>query len=312
MVTRVMTGLSACAVVLAAAPWWMPPWMLFIASGALAKGLVVLGLVLLLRGGLLSFGHALYFCFGAYAVGFLVRVAGVREFSLLLPGALAATVALALLLGLFVCRYRGIFFGLLSLALSMVFYGLLIKVQALGSSDGFNVTGIQLLGLPLQGDAGRAPLYLVTLATAVLSALSIATYLRSRMGLLTTAVRDNELRVEYLGQSVHRLVLQNYLISAALAGAAGALSAVLVGHIGPEMAYWTTSGEFIFMAILGGTASVLAPFVGAAVFSALYSLAYGSAPHSWQLIVGGCLLACIVFLPEGLWSLSRRRARVPT
>jgi len=303
-----LSGLSALVAILAVAPWWMPPWMLFIASGALAKGMVALGLLLLLRGGLVSFGHALYFGVGAYAAGLLV-LAGVKEFLLLVFLGTLATVALAVVLGAFVSRYRGIFFGLLSLALSMVFYGLLIKVQALGSSDGFNLGGIHLLGVPMQGNDGQTPTYLATLLLSVLTAIAISRFLGSRYGLLTKALRDNELRVEYLGQSVRQLVLLNYIIAAALAGLAGVLSAVSVGHIGPEMAYWTTSGEFVFMVILGGLGHVAAAFIGAGVLSAVQAVAYAVAPNSWQFIVGASLLSCIVFLPEGLWSLLRRRGQ---
>ncbi|NBS98437.1 MAG: branched-chain amino acid ABC transporter permease, partial [Betaproteobacteria bacterium] len=119
MPNRMLAGLSALVAILAAAPWWMPPWMLFIASGALAKGMVAMGLILLLRGGLVSFGHALYFGIGAYAAGLLV-LSGVTEFLILAVLGTLGTLILALILGAFVSRYRGIFFGLLSMALSMV------------------------------------------------------------------------------------------------------------------------------------------------------------------------------------------------
>jgi branched-chain amino acid transport system permease protein len=182
-----LAGLSVLVAILAAAPWWMPPWMLFIASGALAKGMAALGLMLLLRGGLVSFGHALYFGIGAYAAGLLV-LSGITEFLVLAVLGTLATLVLALILGAFVSRYRGIFFGLLSMALSMVFYGLLIKLQSLGSSDGFNLGGIHLLSIPMQGTAGQVPTYLMTLVLSVLAAIGIDKFLRSRYGLLTKAL----------------------------------------------------------------------------------------------------------------------------
>ena len=83
------------------------------------------------------------------------------------------------------------------------------------------------------------------------------------LGRLAPAIRDNELRVEYLGASCFRVVYVNYVVAGALAGLGGALAALAVGHVDPEMAYWTTSGEFVFIAILGGTGNVLAPFLGA-------------------------------------------------
>jgi branched-chain amino acid transport system permease protein len=75
------------------------------------------------------------------------------------------------------------------------------------------------------------------------------------------------------------------------------------------MAYWTMSGEFVFMAILAGTASVLAPFLGAAIFSAIHRFAFDVSPNTWQMILGASLLLVIVFLPDGLWSLFRRAER---
>ena len=96
-------------------------------------------------------------------------------------------------------------------------------------------------------------------------------------------------------------------LAAVLAGAGGALTALAVGHVDPEAAYWTTSGEFVFVAIISGTGSVAAPFLGAVLLELLRKFAYAYAPNTWQLVVGGVMLAVILFLPEGLWSLFRRR-----
>jgi branched-chain amino acid transport system permease protein len=73
------------------------------------------------------------------------------------------------------------------------------------------------------------------------------------------------------------------------------------------MAYWTTSGEFVFIAILAGSGSVVAPFLGALIFGAIHTVAFDLSPNTWQMSMGLVLLAAIVFLPDGLWSLFRRR-----
>ena len=99
------------------------------------------------------------------------------------------------------------------------------------------------------------------------------------------------------------------MLAAALAGVGGALTALEVGHIDPEMAYWTTSGEFVFVAILSGTTSVAAPFLGAFLLVLLRSYAKQHAPNTWQLVMGATMLAVILFLPEGLWSIFRSRKR---
>jgi branched-chain amino acid transport system permease protein len=131
-------------------------------------------------------------------------------------------------------------------------------------------------------------------------------FLGSHLGRLAPAVRDNELRVEYMGASVRNVVHLNLIVAGVAAGLGGALTAIAVGHIDPEMAYWTTSGEFVFVAILSGTASVLAPFLGTIALELLRSFAYEYSPNTWQLVVGGAMLLVILFLPSGLWSLFAR------
>jgi branched-chain amino acid transport system permease protein len=146
-------------------------------------------------------------------------------------------------------------------------------------------------------------------ALAALGAFLTHRYLASPLGALTTAIRDNEIRVEYLGYSVKRAIHASYVIAAALAGAGGALVALAVGHIDPDSTYWTTSGEFVFVTILSGAGSVLAPFIGSALFEVLRTYATDVAPYSWQMVLGVCLLLLILFLPDGVWSLFRRRRR---
>ena len=105
------------------------------------------------------------------------------------------------------------------------------------------------------------------------------------------------------------MVYVNYLIAGAMAGLGGALAALAVGHVDPETTYWTTSGEFVFIAILGGTQSILAPFLAAAIFEGLRTVASQYAPNVWQMSLGVAMLAIIMFLPAGLWTLAERRRR---
>ena len=294
--------------VLALGPW-IPPWALFILTIAFAKGLVALGLMLFLRAGLVSFGQALYYCLGAYAAGgFGLYFQMSDVFLMMLVGALASGLA-AFILGFLLARYRGIFFGLLSLALSMILYGLLVKNEALGSTDGFNILPSTFLGWRPAAEWLRYAVTAVAAAAALGSALLVHRYLKTPLGRLAPAIKDNEIRVEYMGASARRAIHVKYVIAGALAGIGGAIAATTVGHIDPEMAYWTTSGEFIFITILAGTGSVVAPFVGAVIFGAIHTTAYDLSPNTWQMTLGAALLLLIVFLPNGLWSLfARRRA----
>lgn len=287
----------------------LPKWALFLVTVSLSKGLVVLGLLLLMRTGLVSFGQGLYYAIGAYAGATAGQWLGIQDAVPMVFAGSAAAAVVAAVLGILLARYRTIFFAMLSLAFSMILYGLLVRTPALGSTDGFNVVARTVAGLPVAGPVGRYGVYGLAAILAAATAVALDRFLRSRLGRLAPAVRDNELRVEYMGASVRNVVHLNLVISAALAGAGGALTALAVGHIDPEMAYWTTSGEFVFVGILSGTGSVAAPFAGAILLELLRSFAYEHAPNTWQLVVGGAMLAVILFLPEGLWSLVLRGRR---
>jgi ABC-type branched-subunit amino acid transport system permease subunit len=295
--------------VLAAASALMPGWMLYLLTVIVARALVVLGLLVLWRTGLMSFGQALYFGVGAYAVGLTQKLTGLTDaFALVILG-IATAIVIAIILGFLLRQYRDIFFAMLSLAFSMMLYGTLVKSSALGSTDGFAVAAPTFLGWKPGGAGAQYGLLFLTLAIGAVGTYVVQRYLASPMGHLTTAIRDNEIRVEYLGFSVARAIHVKYVLAAALSGAAGALVAMAVGHIDPDMTYWTTSGEFVFVTILAGTGSVLAPVLGSALFEVLRTYATEHAPYSWQMVLGICLLLLILFLPDGLWSLFRRRGR---
>jgi branched-chain amino acid transport system permease protein len=287
----------------------IPKWALFLVTLSIAKGLVALGLLLLMRTGLVSFGQGLYFATGAYAAGVASDAFHIGDaVPMVLLGGLAAALVAAVL-GILLARYRAIFFAMLSLAFSMILYGLLVKSSALGSTDGFNVAPRTVFGVAAASTLGRYGVYTLAALVAFGSAVGVDRYLRSYLGRLAPAVRDNELRVEYMGASVRNVVHVNLVIAALLTGMGGAITALAVGHIDPEMAYWTTSGEFVFVAILSGTTSVAAPFAGALLLELLRSFAYEHAPNTWQLVMGSAMLAVILFLPDGLWSIFRRRRR---
>ena len=298
--------LAILIVVLAAGPF-LPQWAMFIVTVAFARGLVALGLMLLLRAGLVSFGQALYYCLGAYAAGALGRFFGVSDILVEMLAGGGAAAAVAFVLGFLLARYRGIFFGLLSLALSMILYGLLVKNEALGSTDGFNILPSTLFGIRPAAGSVRYAVMASAAVISLLAALLVHRYLATPLGRLAPAIKDNEIRVEYMGASARRAVHVKYVIAAALAGIGGALAATTVGHIDPDMAYWTTSGEFIFIAILAGTGSVVAPFAAALLYGVIHTTAYDLSPNTWQMSLGIALLILIVFLPEGLFGRLRWR-----
>jgi branched-chain amino acid transport system permease protein len=265
--------------------------------------------VLLMRAGIVSFGQGLYYCIGGYAAGVGGKYWGISDaFALLLLGA-ATSAIVAAVLGLLLSRYREIFFAMFTMAFSMILYGLLSKSQALGSTDGFNVVQASFLGFRPEGASVKAWLFSLTVLVAFGCAIVVQRYLRSGMGFAGEAIRENEIRVEYLGVSARRIIYYKYVVAAVLASLGGGLQAMAAGHVGPDTAYWTTSGEFVFIALLGGTMHVGAVLSAAFLFDLIKTYVFQLSPYTWQMSLGVVLLAVILFLPKGLWSLfTRRRA----
>jgi ABC-type branched-subunit amino acid transport system permease subunit len=293
---------------LALLSWVLPSWLIFLGTMGFAKGLVALGLVVLMRGGLVSFGQGLFYCAGAYMAGMMMRYTGVGDAVLLVASGAIAAILLALIIAPLLAGYRGIFFATLTLALSMIAYGVLNKTYTLGGSDGINLRAPSFLGYqPGTSTAGGHALFLCTSFVVVCAAVLCRLHFDSMRGLLSLAARDNEIRAEYLGASVRQVTFTNFLIAGALGGAGGALAALALGHIDPDFAFWTTSGEFVFLAILAGHASVVAVFLASLLLELVRSFSSQYFPNSWQMALGIFLLLVILFLPEGLGSLLRRR-----
>ena len=284
-----------------------PSWMVSLATLAMANGLVSLGILVMMRSGVVPFGQGLVFAAGGYAAALAFNHLGVRDaLALCLLGGVTA-LAVAAPFAPLLARYRGIFFAMLTLALSMVLYGILMKTDALGGSDGFNVTRPTLLGMTAPQARPEMLLWGVTAFFTCLLASLVRLYCNSSRGLLSLAVRENELRVEYLGTSVVNVVSWNYVIAAFVGGVGGVLSVLSLGHIEPTFAYWTTSGEFVFVAILAGQHSVLAMLASSFLLELVRSFSSAYFPNSWQFALGLFLLLVIRFLPEGLGSLAHRR-----
>lgn len=301
--------IAVLAIAFAAVPVAFP-WLAFVFTLVIAKGFAALGVAILLRAGLISIGHALFYAIGAYTVGFLSSGAGV---DLLLPQLLAAAVVsglAGLLVGLFMVRYRGIFFAMLNLAVSMVGYTLLAKLYSLtGGTDGLSIATPKVLGLIVGRETFESILLYGGLVLAIAVGFVVHRYLKSPMGEALPAVETNEIRLEYLGISVPRVLLVAYVGSAILAGIGGAIHALAIGHITPDLAYWTTSGQLVLVAVLGGIGGVVGPFIGALFLESVRAAAAIYAPDVWNLIIGAGLLVVIFFLPRGLYGLIERATR---
>jgi len=292
-----------CCLALAAAGWVMPKWLTFLITMAAANGLVSLGIVVLMRGGVVPFGQGMVFAIGGYTAALMFNKLGLTDALLLTVTGGVISALIAAPFAPLLSRYRGIFFAMLTLALSMVTYGLLMKLEVLGGSDGFNLGRPTLFGQKLPDDKVGYIMYVLTISVSTVMALLARIYFDSTRGLITVAARENELRVEYLGGSVRHAMAINFILAAFCGGLGGALAVMALGHIEPNFSFWTTSGEFVFVAILAGWQSVVALFVASTVLEVVRSFSSAYFPNTWQLALGIFLLVVIRFLPRGIGSL---------
>lgn len=302
--TLALSALSL-SIALAILGAFVPEWVLYTCALVLAKGLVVLGLCLLLRMNLVSFGQGLYYCAGAYICGLLSQT-GISDAFLLTVMAALGSALVGLVLGLFLSGYRSVFFAMFNLALSMILYGVLLKSISLGGSDGVGVAAPTYLGFTPDSNLRLYVFFVFALGVAGAACLFAYIYTKSEMGLASASVKDCEIRLEYLGLSVRYLIIFNFVIASTLAGIGGALVAMLSGHIIPELAYWTTSGEFVFITVLSGPNGILSAFGATAVFETIRLVAGQYMPNSWQILLGSFLLLSILFMPNGISALFRR------
>jgi ABC-type branched-subunit amino acid transport system permease subunit len=299
-------GAFGLGALLITAGWLAPKWLVSLSMLAMSLGLVSLGVMVLMRAGVVPFGQGLVYAAGGYAAAIAFNRWGWTDALALSALGGAAGLLITLPFAPFLARYRGIFFAMLTLALSMVLYGVLMKTEALGGSDGFNVTRATVLGWRAPDAHAPAVLHTVVVLITVLLTAVVRVYCDSARGMVSQAVRDNELRVEYLGVSVSRILVGNLLGAGVLGGVGGALSVLVLGHIDPQFSYWTTSGEFVFVAILAGHHSVVALMASSFVLELVRSFSSAYFPNTWQLALGVFLLLVIRFLPNGLGTLMAR------
>lgn len=284
-------------------PWLKTPMVV-----ATSFGIAALGVSILIRSGQLSFGHAMFSCAAGYAVAFTARAMPELDSAVLILLGTVFGAVMGMVIGLFVVRYRAIFFGMLNLALSMVLFSILGKFYSLtGGTDGIRLARPTFFGVRMERDGFETTLLVVAVVLAVALAWGVQRYMMSIAGQALTAVKTNETRLEYVGLSANRALWIGYVISAALCGLSGAMFALMQGLVTPEMGYWVRSGEIVFISILGGVGHPVGAFLGAVVFEfvKLYSAALFTG--AWQMVLGFVLIGLVFFVPTGLSGLLFRK-----
>ncbi len=156
-------SLAAVAIACVLFGFVSPGWLIFLLTIAFAKALVVQGVVMQMRSGLVSFGQGLFYCIGGYTVGMGGQFFGIHDAIAALSLGILVAIAVAMVLGLLLTRYRDIFFAMLSLAFSMILFGILVKSPELGSTDGFNVHNWTIFGWsPEGGESSQQTVFTLT------------------------------------------------------------------------------------------------------------------------------------------------------
>jgi len=286
--------------VLACAPFLSPLVHLDISivSEVLVTALAVMSANLLLGyTGLPAFGNAAYFGLGAYGAALSVKYFNVDFVVAVLVGMLAALVG-GLILGPFLLRRRGIYFGLLSIAFGQVFYFIAYRyTDVTGGEDGMNFPRppIGIIHVVLR----EASFYYLVLAVFVVCLIAFRTVVRSPFGRTLVAIRQNETRVRYLGLNTDRFIFVALLISATMAGLGGALFGLLINFAYPLELDWHQSGYFVLMMILGGAGTVWGSLVGAFIYVIGKDIISTITPL-WQIFLGALFVACVLGFPRGI------------
>ncbi|QWE18697.1 branched-chain amino acid ABC transporter permease [Polynucleobacter corsicus] len=247
--------------------------------------------------GLLSFGHAAFFGTSAYITAHLCKEVGLSPELGIVLGVLSSGV-LGFLIGSLAIRRQGIYFAMVTLALSQMVYFLAVQLPFTGGEDGIQgVPRGMLFGLiDLKDDVS---MYYFVLAIFLLGFALIVRTVHSPFGQVLKAIRENEPRAVSLGYDVDRFKLISFVISAALAGLAGSLKTLVFQLATLTDVHWHMSGEVVLMTLLGGMGTILGPVVGAGIVVGLQN--YLANIGSWSTIATGFIFViCVLAFRRGV------------
>jgi branched-chain amino acid transport system permease protein len=253
--------------------------------------------LLLGYGGLMSFGHAMFFGTAGYVCAHAAKVWGLQpEFALLLG--IGAAVLLGAVVGVIAIRRQGIYFAMITLALSQMVYFFYLQAPFTYGEDGIqNVPRGRLFGLIDLSNI--MTMYFAVLAIFVAGFLVIYRVIHSPFGQVLKTIRENEVRAISLGYDINRYKLLAFLLSAALAGLAGSTKALVFGLASLTDVHWTMSGEVVLMTLLGGLGTIFGPVVGALIIVGMEN--YFAQLGSWVTVAqGGIFIICVLAFRRGV------------
>lgn len=316
---------AALVAALIGVPLWAhvagEPFTITLATRAVIFALAAVGLNLALGlGGMVSFGHAVFFGLGGYAMGILAHhaqnflplydglflIEGTKSMPVIWLVAITVSALAALLIGLLSLRTSGFYFIMITLAFGQMFYYFTISWSAYGGEDGLSIWVRN--GFP--GLNTLDPIQFYGLCFTLLCAALWLTHriARSPFGLMLNATRQVPHRVETVGLDDQLRPLPVFVISGAITGLAGALFADLNRFVSPTMFSWHMSGEIMIFVILGGVARLFGPVAGAVLFVAMEHV-LGDLSDYWHIYLGALLLGIVLFARGGVVGLLAGRAK---
>jgi branched-chain amino acid transport system permease protein len=262
-------------------------------------------------GGMVSFGHAMFFGIGGYAVGILAAH-GITSGWVQWPVGIVAAALWATAIGALSLRTRGLYFIMITLAFAQLVYYVGAGLEAYGGDDGLNISRSRFPGLLDLRD--KASFYWLCFVLLCGTLWFCSRFANSRFGLVIRGAKSNELRMTALGFPVFRYRLAAFILSGAFGGLAGILLANEGAYISPAMMSWVKSGDLIVIVVLGGMGTLFGPLYGAIAFFVLeeslpplLDLGRKGWGEYWQIAFGPMLVLIALYAKGGIDSLFGRR-----
>ncbi|MEM2339037.1 MAG: hypothetical protein QXW83_02415 [Nitrososphaerales archaeon] len=302
--------LALAIVILYSLPHILPfYWLLFIAF-FLPYALTALAINILFNCGLLSLGHAGLFTIGMYAVAIPNYWYSINHVEILLLLSLPISFIASVILGAISVKRSKIQFTILTLALQAILYGIFSSFQifrATYEAEGLPVLFIQGRTVKiLFYEFGFTPIlfqqvyyyYIVTFF--IICTILMWIIKNSQFGRTLEAIRDNELKAEFLGIRVIKYRMIAFIISGTITGFSGALWVMMDGFAAPAMSSWELGIKFAFYPILGGSRTFFGPIIGAFLYELILDLSWGYVKNYWRLIMGFIIIIIIFYTPTGI------------
>jgi len=254
--------------------------------------------------GIVSFGHAAFFGVGAYILGFTQIYLTPSAWISISLGVVAAGIVSVGICYLIIKKH-GIYFALLTMALGQIFYFMVYRFTEITGGEnglsGIKPPIVNILGIELNF-ANSVYFYYLVLLIFVIEMLIIWRFINSPFGKVIQGIKENENRMKYLGYNTQKYRVIAFVLSATFSGLAGSLYAIHLRFAFPQLLHWTTSGDVVMIALIGGLKNFFGPILGAAIFILSKDI-ISSFTDRWMIIMGSIFIFFVILSPEGILGL---------